>query len=252
MGSVAKRHCARGAACYQVRVLKLEEPPKLRTTRRSDICEKCEEELAEGYNSSSAERWKNEVAEAIEAVYANKPASQHVGKASLWDLFSLDKENGGEGKLSDRGAVLRRLDANTLTKLGGWLGDNRDRAVERYGYYTWLDLRNHVGFAAFVDQLPHDLQPPPDTDDGLPLQVWAVRTDGKKWDLNIPIRAELLRLTRRYFSERDYGKLLRIGRHSYRNVRARMDQEGFTLNKITADSLGRIVRGRKRGPNQEP
>jgi hypothetical protein len=48
MGSVAERLCARGAACYQVRVLQLEEPPKLRATRQSDICEKCEEELAGG------------------------------------------------------------------------------------------------------------------------------------------------------------------------------------------------------------
>ena len=48
MGRVAKRRCARGAACYQVRVLQLEEPPKLRATRQSDICEKCEEELAGG------------------------------------------------------------------------------------------------------------------------------------------------------------------------------------------------------------
>ena len=48
MGSVAKRRCARGAACYQVRVLQLEEPPKLRATRQSNICEKCEEELAGG------------------------------------------------------------------------------------------------------------------------------------------------------------------------------------------------------------
>src|SRR5919112_6146366 len=46
MGRVAKRRCARGAACYQVRVLQLEEPPKLRATRQSDICEKCEEQLA--------------------------------------------------------------------------------------------------------------------------------------------------------------------------------------------------------------
>ncbi len=48
MGSVAKRRCARGAACYQVQVLRLEEPPKLRATRQSNICEKCEEELAGG------------------------------------------------------------------------------------------------------------------------------------------------------------------------------------------------------------
>jgi hypothetical protein len=232
-------------------VLKLEEPPKLRTTRRGDICEKCEEELAGGYGSLSAERWKDEVAEAIEAHYAKKIASQHSGKASLWDLFALNPHNGEEGKFSDRGEVLRRLDAHTLTKLGDWLDENRDRAVEDHGYYAWLDLRKHVGSAAFVDQLPADLQPPTDTEDGLPLQVWAVRTDGKKWDLNLPIRAELLRLTRRYFSERDYAKLLRVGRHFYRNMRARMDQEGFTLYKITADSLDRMVRGRKRGPEQK-
>src|SRR5215218_7758409 len=113
MGSVSKRRCARGAACYQVRVLKLEEPPKLRATRPSDICEKCEEELAGGYRSSSAEWWKDEVVEAIQAL--------QPGKAVLWDLFALNPYNGGWGKCSDRGEVLMRLDAHTLAKLRDWL-----------------------------------------------------------------------------------------------------------------------------------
>jgi len=244
MGSVAKRRCARGAACYQVRVLKLEEIPKLRATRRSDICEKCEEELAGGYRSSNAERWKDEVIKAIQAL--------RPGKAVLWDLFGLNADNGGWGKFSDRGEVLMRLDANTLIKLRDWLDEERDRAVEDYGYYTWLDLRTQVGLGAWAAQLPPDMQLLPDTKDGLPIQVAAVRTDGTKWDLNIPIRAELLRLTRRYFSEVDYAKLLGRGRRFYRNMRSRMDKAGFTLSRFTAEDLEHFVRGAKRGRKRQP
>jgi hypothetical protein len=241
MGSVAKRRCARGAACYQVRVWKLEAPPTLRATRQGDICEKCEEELAGGYRSSSAERWKDEVAEAIQAV--------RPGKAVLWDLFALNPDNGGwKKKLSDRGEVLMRLDTHTLTNLRDWLEENRDRAVEDYGYYTWLDLRTTVGLVALLAQLPPNMQLLSDTKDGLPIQVAAVRTDGKRWDLNVPIRAALLRRLPRYFSERDYAKLLGISRKAYRRLRDAIKQEGFTLEKFTPDVLDRIVRGKKRGP----
>jgi hypothetical protein len=248
MGSVPKRRCARGVACYQVRVLKLEEPPKLRATRRSDICEKCEEELAGGHKSSSTEQWKDKVVEAIEAVYAKKSALAHPEKASLWDLFALDTQNGGWAKLSDFGEVFACLDAPTLAKLRDWLDENRDRAVERYGYYTWLNVRTRVGVEAWLAQLPPDMQLLPDAKDGLPVQIASVSTDGEKWDLNIPIRIELLRRLPRYFSERDYAKLLGMSRRAYRRMRDVIEQEGFTLDKFTPDVLDRIVRGKKRAP----
>jgi len=238
MGSVPKRRCARGVACYQVRVLKLEEPPKLRATRQSDICEKCEEELAGGYRSSSAERWKDEVIEAIQAV--------RPGKAVLWDLFALNPDNGEWGEFSDRGKVLMQLDTHTLTKLRNWLEEEgRDWAVK--DYYTWRRLRSEVGLHALLAPLPPKMQLLPDTKDGLPLQIGAVRTDGKKWDLNVPMRAEFLRRFPRYFSERDVAKLLDMAPSSYRRLRKRMDEENFTLDRFTTDILDRIVRGKKRG-----
>ena len=85
-------------------------------------------------------------------------------------------------------------------------------------------------------------------EDGLPIQLTAIRADGKKWDLNLPIRAELLRQLPRYFSERDYAKLLGVSRRAYRRLRDTIEQEGFTLKRFTPDVLDRIVRGKKRGP----
>lgn len=251
MGSVSKRYCARGERCTQYRFLG--EPAKIRSSSKSDLCDRCLQEYADTASANSnTTAWMLEVDEAIKAVSAERPHLRAVGRGSLWDLFALNSHNGGRGKHSDRGEVFARLGPHTLAKLRDWLEENRDRAVEDYGYYTWLELRTTIGLEALLGQLPPDMQLFPDADDGLPLQVVAVRTDGKRWDLNIPIRAELLRLVRRYFSEEDYAKLLGIGRGFYRNMRARMDQEGFTLRKFTAEGLERFVRGEKRGRKGRP
>jgi hypothetical protein len=251
MGSVSEaRYCARGERCVRYDT-QTGKPEKLSRYNKDDICERCQKEHPTGYKSSSNERWKDKIREAIEAVYVKKSASQHSAKASLWDLFSLDAQNGGWGRLSDRGEVLSCLDARTLTRLRDWLEENRDRVIERYGYYTWLDLRTEVGLDAWLSQLPPDMELLPDTKDGLPLQGVAVRTDGKKWDLNIPIRAELLRQLPRRFSERNYAKLLGISRKAYWRLRDAIKQEGFTLDKLTLDVLDRIVRGKKRGPERK-
>jgi hypothetical protein len=133
--AVAKRKCARGPRCYQVRVLNLEEPPNLRVTRKSNICEKCEAEEAElagGHRTSGSERWKDEVTDAIEALFASRPASQWPDKASLRDLFELEMYNGGPGKPSDLGFVLGHLNPRTLSKLRDWLDDSQ-QAVESCG-----------------------------------------------------------------------------------------------------------------------
>ncbi len=250
--SVAKRKCARGLSCYQVRVLKLEEPPNLRVTRKSNFCEKCEDELANVNRTSGSERWEGEVTNAIEALFASRPESQWPDRASLWDLFNLEQYNGGHGKPSDRGFVLSHLQPETLLKLKDWLDNNSQEAVKKYGYNRWLHLRTVVGIGAWVKQLPRDMDLSPDTEDGLPIQITAIRTDGKKWDLNIPIRLELLRLMPRYFSEREYKRLLGIGRTSYRRMKLYMKQESFTLQKFASDVLERIVRGERRGPKQNP
>ena len=93
----------------------------------------------------------------------------------------------------------------------------------------------------------------PEKKDGLPFQFGAVRTDGEKWDLNLPIRLELLRRFPRKFSERDYVKLLGMRSHKrYRRLRDAMEEEGFTLDKTIPDLLERIVRGKPRGPKRKP
>ncbi len=121
---------------------------------------------------------------------AQDPERNPPDQASLWDLFELEPHNGGQGKYSDRGKVLSRLYAKALCKLRDWLEENEEQAVERYMYNRWLALRTHVGAAAWLKQLPPDTQIIASRqEDGLPLQGVAVRTDGKKWDLNIPVGA---------------------------------------------------------------
>jgi hypothetical protein len=238
MGSVPKPRCGREQKCYHVLKLRSEKPPTV--AHEGDLCEKCQKHYSEDTQVLKSGGWRNRV---IEAIQASRP-----GQVVLWDLFALNPDNGGWGKLSDLGEVLMRLDGHTLAKLRDWLDENRDRAVERHGYHTWLVLRTSVGLEALLAPLPPKMQLLPDTKDGLPFQIAAVRTDGKRWDLNIPIRAELLRQLPHYFSERDYAKLLGMSRRAYRRLRDAIEQEGLTLDKFTSDVLDRIVRGKKRGP----
>jgi hypothetical protein len=212
-------------------------------TSEDDLCEKCQKHYAEGTLTPKRGGWRDRVIEAIQTV--------RPGKAVLWDLFALYPHNGGQGKRSDRGEVLARLDAHALTGLRNWLEENKDRASDHYGYYMWLRLRTEVGLHALLAPLPPKMRLLPDTKDGLPLQIGAVRTDGKKWDLNVPIRAELLRRSPRYFSERDYAKLLGMSRKAYRRLRDAIKHEDFTLDKFTPEVLDRIVRGMKRGPKRK-
>jgi hypothetical protein len=189
---------------------------------------------------------------AIETVFAQRHIAGSPEKAVLWDLFELDPYNGGWKKFSDRGAVLGRLDAKTLGKLRDWLDENKDRAVERYNHGRWADLRADAGAGAWLKQLPPDMYLGPDTEDALPFQGVAVRTDCKKWDLNLPIRAELLERFPRYFSDGDKAGLLNMPRQSYRDLRDRMEKRGFTLDKFTADDLWAAVYGKKRGRKHKP
>jgi hypothetical protein len=170
-----------------------------------------------------------------------------VGKGSLKDLLELDWVN-NKGQNSDLGEVLEPLDSKTLYMVSDWLDTDREQLTHDYGHNRWLHLRTQVRLNAWLKQLPPGMSLSPDSHDGLPIQVAAIRTDGKKWNLNIPVRAELLRMVRRYFSERDYAELLGISRRAYRRLRDAIKEEGFTLDRFSPDVLDRIVRGKKRGP----
>jgi hypothetical protein len=170
------------------------------------------------------------------------------GKASLWDLFELDPDNGGDGWKSDLGKVLALLDSKTLYKTWEWVDDNRDEAMSRYGAHNRSEVvRLLVGFFAHFKALP----PEPlfaDTQDGFPLQAVAIRNDGRKWDLTLPIRAALLQRARRYLSERNKAELTGMKRSSYKRMEARMKQLGLKPPKFKADDLEAIILPKKTGP----
>ena len=142
MGSVSKRYCARGSRCTQYKFLG--EPAKVRSSSKGDLCEPCLREHAEGVRASRVGQWQDEVLSAIEAVWTERDEAKSTSKASLWDLFDLNRDNGGEGKRHDRGECLNRLNGNTLTKLRGWLETNEEEAVKRYGRNAFVVLRTEV------------------------------------------------------------------------------------------------------------
>jgi hypothetical protein len=130
---------------------------KLSQYTEGDFCGQCRAEHEGWYRTSSNDRWMDKVTEAIETVFTQRPTPQRPYKATLRDLFDLNSRNGSWKKYSDRRAALMCLDATTLTKLRDRIEENRDRAVQRYGYDKWHELRTLVGLEAFLSQLPPDM-----------------------------------------------------------------------------------------------
>ncbi len=195
-----------------------------------------------------------EVAETIQAVLTGGAKERLAFEATLWDLFDLDSHNGGIGKYSDRGEVLGRLSPKILGKIRHWLEGNSERAIARHGRPKWIGLRADVWAIGHLKQLPSDMQLLTNKRvDGLPLQGVAVRTDGKKWDLMLPVRLALLESQRRFFSERNKAEILGITRRKLRGLSERIGRYGFALGvKTSAHVLEKIVRGEDRGPKPRP
>ncbi len=251
MASVSKRYCARGPRCTQHEFLN--EPAALRKSSNDCFCEPCRRKHAGGFAHSKRDRWMSEVAKTIEAVLAGGAKGPKF-EATLWDLFDLDLHNGEIGKVSDRGEVLDRLAPKTLVKIRCWLEDNSERAIKDHGLPKWIGLRADVWANGLLKQLPLDTQLLPNKQRaGLPLQGVAVRLDGKKWDLMLPVHAALLERQRRFFSERNKAKILGITRRQLRGLLERMDRYGYALGaKMNSDVLEKIMRGEDRGPKPRP
>jgi len=244
MGSVSKRYCARGSRCTQYKILG--EPAKLRSSSKSDLCEPCLREHADGVGASRVAEWQDEVLSAIEAVWTERDEAKSTSKASLWDLFDLDRDNGGEGKRHDRGECLSRLNCSTLTKLRGWLETNEEEAVERHGRNAFVGLRAEVGVLAWLGTWPSDKPLLPDKQDATPpFDAVGYKRSGRAVDVTIPIRLALLRDERGYKSERDLSKELGVPRTTLRDIMKRMDETGFYLEKFTTEDLNYITRGPK-------
>ncbi len=168
----------------------------------------------------------------------------------LRTLFELKTSPGDFGKPNSRGTFLGSLGADALIGLRNFLEQNKERAIAVYGYGPWVGLRADVGILALLERLPPNaLRTDPFADkpkDGLtPLQGVAVRVDGKKWDLDLPIRAELLR--GEGLSGRATAKRLGMAETSLRDIQTRAKDLGFSLSKFTPHDLDAVARGEKRG-----
>ena len=224
----------------------LGEPAKLRSSSKSDLCERCLQEHAESVRASRVAEWQNDVLGAIEAVWTERDAAKTTSKASLWDLFDLDKDNGEAGKRSDRGECLSRLNSSTLTKLRGWLETNEEEAVERHGRNAFVGLWAEVGLHAWLCTWPSDKPLLPDKQDATPsFDAVGYKRSGRAVDVTIPIRLELLRDEPGYKSERDLSKELGVPRATLRDIMKRMDEIGFSLETFTTEDLNYITRGPK-------
>jgi len=224
----------------------LGEPAKLRSSSKSDLCERCLQEHAESIRALRVAEWQNEVLGAIEAVWSERDTVKATSKASLWDLFDLDRDNGGAGKRSDRGECLSRLNGSTLAKLRGWLETNEEEAVKRYGRNAFVGLRADIGLLAGLCAWPSDKSLFPDDDKQdvtPPFDAVGYKRSGRAVDITIPIQLAHLRDERGYKSERDLSKELGVPRTTLRDIMKRMDESGFSLEKFTTEDLNYITRG---------
>jgi len=167
-------------------------------------------------------------------------------------LFGLDTTDGGFGKVHSLGAFLNSLDTEALVRLRDWLDENQERATQLYGHHRWHTVRFLVSCSAWVERLPQDVRYADafvhKPKDGLPMQGVAIRTDGKKWNLDAPIRAALLEQQGK--RKRRTAELLGMPWSTYKDLRKRMDKQSFSLERFTPHDLEAIARGNQgRKPN---
>jgi hypothetical protein len=160
-------------------------------------------------------------------------------------LVELPPDDGGFGKVSSLARFLDALDVDALVQLRNWLLENQQRAVELYGRNRLHFLYFFVKFRAWCGQLPPDVRHanlfPDKPKDELPLQGVAIRTDGKKWDLDNPIRAELREQSGK--RKRQIARELDMSWSTYKDLRKRTEKQGFSLAHFTSEELDAIARG---------
>jgi hypothetical protein len=172
-------------------------------------------------------------------------AQEECTDVLLRRLVELPTNDGGFGKINSLAAYLRTLSADTLGQLRDWFEENQQHAVELYGRNRLHYLYLLVKFGVWSKQLPPNVRRAglfaDKSDDSLPLQGVAIRTDGKAWDLTKPIHAVILEQQGK--GQRQIAKLLDMRWSTYKDMRRRMKERGLSLSKFTPDDLDATARG---------
>ena len=172
MGSISKPRCARGQNCYHVRVFPhIDVPPKV--GHEGDLCERCTQEHKGAVCASNTPKWLDDVLEVVRVVHRRISERDKAGAVSIWDLFDLDGTP-QYGRPSDFGEALSNPSAKTLSKLGDWLDDRTEEAVERFGEPRCVNMYGTVRAQSWLKASPTD-EPlfPRERSSDLPLDVVA-------------------------------------------------------------------------------
>jgi hypothetical protein len=224
----------------------------------------------------------DEVIEAIEMVFAQRPTPPRPPKATLRDLLDLDSRHNISETDTELGDVLRLLDVKTLGNLEHFLNEHHEEAIDRqycteyhYGY-----LRSVVGQTAAYSSLPPDdplLLGEPDTPSGevirtsrgyvvdlaalnnaLPLKVTYIG-GGHSVNLKTPILAAILaealrqnypRITERALED-TIEEVLGVPRSRQKRWRKRMEEVGMTQGRFSDAQLQDVAVGKRRGPKPQ-
>ena len=223
----------------------------------------------------------DEVIQAIEIVFAQRPTPPRPPKATLRDLLDLDSRYDISEGDTDLGDVLRLLDAKTVGNLKHFLKEHHQEAIDRqycteyhYGY-----LCSVVGMTAAYSSLPPD-DPPllgkPDTPSGevirtrrgyvvdlaalntaLPFEA-AYIGSGRSVNLKTPLSAAVLaeelrqnypRITERAIED-TIEEVLGVPHSTQKRWRKRMEGLGRP-GRISDAQLQDVAVGKRRGPKPQ-
>ena len=159
---------------------------------------------------------------------------------SLWDLFEVAPPHlARAGDEEHLGEVVEDLDHRSLRHLAGWIEENQDGAIERYGLAEWLDVSTLVHLAAFFGR------------SGLQTEDITETREGTKFFLR----------ARRMFrargpgapaSQRDVARRLGVAESWLRRMRDRAARSGHPLDgpprPVPLNVIYEVLGKGKRGP----
>lgn len=144
--------------------------------------------------------------------------------------------------------MICELNGDVARKLARWANDHRGAIEERYGVPAFVEAVSVIGLTGFLKSLPPDTPLFSPGENGAPMTATAIRADGERWDLKLPIKANRLFRASRYYSERDVAERLGISRAHLKRMQERAQETGYPLDaqwkqSIAAETMGYIAYG---------